>query len=690
MRQVGQWIIGERLGGGAMGSVYRAVHARDPEQVVAVKFFEADAFPKAAERFRHEAAILSSLDHPAICRFHGFFREDDAIVMEFVPGVSLEAHLAEHGPLSPGQVLELARQLVDALTYLHGRGVVHRDLKLANLMLVNGRWIRVVDFGIALDERLERLTQQGMVMGSLPYIPPEAWLGELVPEHSDPYALGVILYACLTGSVPFSTTRDPASTQRALVQKASTPCLQPEVDGAPERLCTLIARLTALDPDERLTRLSDIGRELRAIEEELPPAPLPAPVPVPSPPLAWFGLAGLSGMVVGVVVASALLAIGLVLVGVGWTWMDPEPVSVDNRDVRVVVTGTPDQVPVHGWLGEREPEWDPDRSALGFTGVHVGLHDVEVLAGPECDRLCEELDDCSMCCSRAITQRRIEPGAGPQVVRVNVPPLPTPPEREVWIGVTGIPEPWPVDIEVSREGAAVAGSMDGPRWWRAPALRPGVVDVRVEVGSCSEEHLDCVDRGDCPEGCRSVLATVEVPCGPEASYSAFFPVEPPAGPPPGPTGMARVSAEVPRRTPPAARPDAVSARRVHRASRRQLTHAEFAMFLNKHPRWGQDEAMEAGMADRHYLKRWRRGGPRRGELGEPVTSVSFAAAQAICEDRGGLPQYDDAPWTWTGGAAIEFRLHGSQPWLRTSFGKHMKIRGDHSWTSPVVGVRCRR
>ncbi len=218
---VGHYRVTDRLGAGAMGEVYLAEDTR-LHRPVALKMLPVDAGgdEAAAARLVREARVASALTHPNIAviyeigeveregRRHGF------IAMEYVPGRSL-AQIASERRLEVGEILEIARQVADALVEAHERGVVHRDVKPANVMLTDRGLVKVLDFGLAKyapagsetatwsgAHRL--LEQPGAVMGTLAYMSPEQARGGVVDERSDVFSLGVLLYELLEGRCPFS------------------------------------------------------------------------------------------------------------------------------------------------------------------------------------------------------------------------------------------------------------------------------------------------------------------------------------------------------------------------------------------------------------------------------------------------------------------------------------------------------
>jgi tRNA A-37 threonylcarbamoyl transferase component Bud32 len=205
-----------RLGGGGMGTVYKAVDLL-LEREVALKFLRPELArqPDLAERFRAEAVILSRLAHPHIASLYSLHRRDAELfmVMEYVPGETLQARLARAGPVPPREAARLAARVLDALDYAHRQGVVHRDIKTANIIVTPHGTPKVMDFGIARVLGSERHTRLGVAVGTPAYMSPEQIQGLDVDGRSDLYSLGVVLYEMLTGRVPFEGDSDWALMQ---------------------------------------------------------------------------------------------------------------------------------------------------------------------------------------------------------------------------------------------------------------------------------------------------------------------------------------------------------------------------------------------------------------------------------------------------------------------------------------------
>lgn len=212
----GEYTLGTRIGEGGVGSVYRAVQLKG-ERAVAIKLLQRDQLGEMdmRPRFEREALALSTMRHPNIVRFHDYGIADGRpyLVMDLIEGRTLHALIAADGALPVTRAIAICRQLLYALAYAHDRGLVHRDLKSANVMVQSlphqPEHVTILDFGFVKllpGHRVDGaapLTRAGVAFGSPPYISPEQATGSAVDARADLYSVGVLLFEMLTGTRPF-------------------------------------------------------------------------------------------------------------------------------------------------------------------------------------------------------------------------------------------------------------------------------------------------------------------------------------------------------------------------------------------------------------------------------------------------------------------------------------------------------
>jgi len=259
------------LGEGGMGEVWKA-HDTHLDRDVAVKVLAQGALddPRARERFRREAHVLSRLSHPGVATIFDFDTQGDTdfLVMEYVPGGSLASRLRE-GPLPLDEVYRLGAEIGDALASAHAGGFLHRDLKAANVVLTAAGRAKLLDFVIArlLSEEHGQatVTQAGMVMGSLPYMAPEQLLGDADDVRTDVYALGVLLFEMTSGRRPFTHERNAALMFEIL--KNAPPPVRTLRAEAPPDLDRLVDRCLSKEPERRPATVVAVSEELRRLAE---------------------------------------------------------------------------------------------------------------------------------------------------------------------------------------------------------------------------------------------------------------------------------------------------------------------------------------------------------------------------------------------------------------------------------------
>lgn len=266
-------VLGE-LGRGAMATV---VLARDfkHERDVAIKFVRSDAADAhGLARFQREIALVASLQHPHILPLHDSGESGGSLyyVMPYIAGQSLRERLTADRELPLGEALRLTREAGDALAYAHAHGIIHRDVKPANILLSGGHAL-VADFGIASGASRtagRRLTDDGYAVGTPAYMSPEQACGDPVDARSDEYSLACVLYEMLAGAPPFPGSH----TESALAQRflAEAPPLGDKRADAPPAVARAVARALARTPSDRFPGVADFLAALDAPRDDGTPA----------------------------------------------------------------------------------------------------------------------------------------------------------------------------------------------------------------------------------------------------------------------------------------------------------------------------------------------------------------------------------------------------------------------------------
>ena len=391
MKKIGRYEIVGELGRGAMGTVYTA-HDPTIGRLVALKVLSlapatAEGVPGAREIFMREARAAGRLSHPNIVTIHDAATDPESqasyVVMEFVPGRTLDAVLQSGEPYTIEEALTIIRQIAQALEYAHRNQVIHRDLKPSNILLTEDNQVKLTDFGIAKILASEGAARTVAIMGTPSYMSPEQVAGGAVDARSDLFSLGILMYLLLTGKKPF--VGDTAAVMFKIVYEDPIPPAAVNLQLHPE-LNYIVLRCLAKDRNRRygsareiLADLDDFqhGRQPRSKTSlplyVLPQAEPTVTQPIPPPPImpavgsshrqkTWVTAGAMVAFVIALLIAADL--------GVGayrlWTALPPPPTGIST-----VPPGVPSDLP--GW---------PRESTSGYSPLSA-LEDGLTLASPE-------------------------------------------------------------------------------------------------------------------------------------------------------------------------------------------------------------------------------------------------------------------------------------------------------------------
>ena len=262
----GRYLIKALIGAGGMANVYKAVDLKE-NRLVAVKILKEECMKneELVRRFKNESKAISLLDNPHIVKVYDVSVTDKVqyIAMEYVDGITLKEYMEyRKQPLTYKETLHFITQTLDALRHAHEKGIVHRDIKPQNIMLLADGNIKVMDFGIARLSRSENQTMTDKAIGSVHYISPEQAKGDVTDAKADIYSVGIMMYEMLAGRLPFDSD-SPVSVAIKQISDTATP-LRSINPAVPEALEAITNRAMAKEPSERY---QSAGEMLADIEE---------------------------------------------------------------------------------------------------------------------------------------------------------------------------------------------------------------------------------------------------------------------------------------------------------------------------------------------------------------------------------------------------------------------------------------
>ena len=267
-KTISHYKILEELGRGGMGVVYKAEDVK-LKRIVALKFLSSQAVGGAEEktRFFHEAQAAAILDDSNICAVHEIEEWEGQlfIVMAYVEGQSLKEKIAA-GPLKIEEAVDIAIQIAQGLQAAHEKGIVHRDVKPANILLTSKGQVRITDFGLAKISGRTKVTTTGTTLGTVAYMSPEQARGETVDHRSDIWSLGVVLYEMVTGQLPFKGEYEQAVFYSIMNEQPEPPTALRS--GVPMELERIILKMLAKNPDERYQHMDELKTDLRIVQRQ--------------------------------------------------------------------------------------------------------------------------------------------------------------------------------------------------------------------------------------------------------------------------------------------------------------------------------------------------------------------------------------------------------------------------------------
>ena len=358
-QKIGCFEIEEVIGSGGMGIVYLARDTR-LNRSVAIKSIPAQLKDNSASqiRFKREAELLASLNHPNIAVIHDIIEQEDGtgyLVLEYVPGQTLAERMA-HSPLKLEEALSIACQIAEAVSTAHKKGIIHRDLKPGNIKLTPEGRIKVLDFGLAKSSVSKDTdiqitsTEPGPIIGTPAYMSPELARGTDISHRTDIWSYGCILYQMLTGTIPFEGQTATDTLAHIIDRQPDWGALPKET---PESIRVLLHLCLEKDPDERLGDISDAAIEITKILSK----------PLITPPSKLRKIA----MIIGAAVVC------IILFFIASKFIPQKDIQSQIKQIRLVV------LPFEN-LGPADDEWFADGMTDEITSRIAGIHGLGVIS----------------------------------------------------------------------------------------------------------------------------------------------------------------------------------------------------------------------------------------------------------------------------------------------------------------------
>ncbi len=261
--------VEKRVGAGGMGEVYRATNLQTRVPVAVKVLTNTGDSSAALARFRNEAVIQYNLHHPNVAELYEYFEFQGCpcIVMEFVEGRTLDEWIRDAGALPPAQALAILADICDAVSYMHSKGTIHRDIKSENIRINPQGQVKLLDFGISVSRNTPSFTKAGCSIGTPGKMAPEQHLGSRGDARSDVWSLGILLYEMVAGAAPFPNS-DPTGVREDVMALRYFPVARRK-PGVPKAIVKIISNCLRLKPEERYASSGVMLREVQQARRQL-------------------------------------------------------------------------------------------------------------------------------------------------------------------------------------------------------------------------------------------------------------------------------------------------------------------------------------------------------------------------------------------------------------------------------------